>query len=64
MFVNGDCATLEFENFDTIFGKEEFKKFSLPIGNRTKTHDLILNIDDVEANLKSRRVLTNVSLLY
>ena len=52
MFVNGDCAKLEFENFDTIFGSEEFKKFNIPIGNRTKTHDLILDIDAVGDSLR------------
>ena len=57
VFVNGDCTKLEFENFDKLFGSDEFKSFSLPVGNRTKTHDTILNIDEVGARLKDRRVL-------
>ena len=58
VIVNGDCNKLRIEGFEEIWGKD-YSELSFSAGERTSTHDLILNIDEVLTFMQDTRFGSN-----
>ena len=54
VIVNGDCNKLQLKGFEKLWG-EDYSDIDLSAGDRTPTHDSILNIDEVFSILQDDR---------